>query len=190
LFALFFLVTYWSGKGGAKLKGMLVFSILPLACSSLMVGLLMMELPLWNGGGGDWLSESSWPMVWANFIRCMGVAALMTLLILRSVPQRYGYHLESLGYARTSQIWTVLLSWRAQALLSIFCLTFMLGMRDVPIALLLQPFDHSMLSAKMHQYFSEGEWQKASPQVMVVMMLSFPPLLWLSQSLIPKRTTC
>jgi len=61
-----------------------------------------------------------------------------------------------------------------------FLFVFMDCLKEMPIHVMMRPFGWDSLAVRIFEFTNEGEWQRAALPALLIVMISFPAVVWLS----------
>ena len=88
------------------------------------------------------------------------------------IKQRFDWSAQSLGLNSWRTFFRVHLVLLRPAIFSSFILCFLEVAKEMPITLILRPYNFNTLSSKIYELTSEGEWEKASLYSILLMGLA------------------
>ena len=112
-------------------------------------------------------------MIFAYVIRFAALAMGTTLLAVESVPQRLRDASQTLGADEMRRFRTVDLPLMAPGLLAAGGLVLLSTMKELPIALLLSPFEFETLATRIFGTFNEAFVTEAGLMGLTLVILSF-----------------
>ena len=89
---------------------------------------------------------------------------------------------SSLGVVGFKQLYRVHLPLIKKSCLAGFVLTFIDICKEMPLTLMTRPYGWDTLAIKIFEFTSEGEWERASPPALAIVMLGLVPLLFMRES--------
>ena len=126
--------------------------------------------------------KGGWALLWCGYgVRFLNVAFRPLNVAMESIPRCRDWAARSLG-AKERTVWrSVYFPHLKGAMLSSFLFAFMEIAKEMPMTLILRSTEQKTLAVKIYELTSEGEWERAAPLGIALVLLGMALLVVLNR---------
>lgn len=170
-----YLVARYRSRAGTVANTIVISTF---ALPGLLIALSMRFWTLRSQLAFDLLSDTMGLLIFAYVVRFGSLAMGVTLVAVRSVPQRLDDAASTLGAGRLRRLVTIDIPIMAPGLAAGGGLVLLSVMKELPISLLISPLGFSNLATRIFSSFEDAFVAEAGIMAVVLVLLSFA-LTWL-----------
>jgi iron(III) transport system permease protein len=121
-------------------------------------------------------------VVYAYVVRFLAVATGTVEAGFHKISPHLEMAARTLGRSRLGALTAIELPLLRPAVATAALLVFVDAMKELPMTLLLRPFDFETLSTKVYSYAARGSFEEGAVAALAIVLAAFLPVLWLART--------
>jgi iron(III) transport system permease protein len=121
-------------------------------------------------------------VVYAYVVRFLAVATGTMEAGFHKISPHLEMAARTLGRSRLSALTAIELPLLRPAVATAVLLVFVDAMKELPMTLLLRPFDFETLSTKVYSFAARGSFEQGAVAALAIVVAGFLPVLWLART--------